>query len=360
MKKRLHPQEHIVSIKDVAQRAGVSISTVSNVLNDTKYVGSELKMRVFQAADELHYQANTLARGLKSGRTNTFCVLVPSIVSVFFPKVLRGMQMAAARSGYALTIYETGERLEREREIIQLLRLQRVDGILLSTSCNPETDGTYLDELRNLSINGKRIPVVFFEETPDEGLDCVTVDNRRASAEAAAYLIGSGRREIAYLSAPMRFAMGKNRYEGYLASMQAAGLEAKQTRYREGDYSPMSGYVCARSLLESGETFDAILCGNDQMAVGALRALLDAGVRVPTDVAVMGFDNNFPGTLVSPALSTVAVPKQRMGKAAVELLLWRIQAGFDTPARVVELDTKLVIRDSTDANQKSEWDLTDW
>ncbi len=360
MKKCLHPLEHTVSIKDVAQRAGVSISTVSHVLNDTKYVGSELKMRVLQAADELHYQANTLARGLKSGRTNTFCVLVPSIVSVFFPKVLRGMQMAAAQSGYALTIYETGESLEREREIIQQLRWQRVDGILLSTSCNPETDGAYLEELRNLSINDKRIPVVFFEVAPGEGLDCVTVDNSRASAEAAAYLINSGRREIAYISAPMRFAMGKNRYEGYLKAMQAAGLEAKPSRYWEGDYSPKSGYECMRSLLESSESFDAVLCGNDQMAIGALRALLEAKKRVPEDVAVMGFDNNFPGTLVSPALSTVSVPKQSMGKAAVELLLWRMQSGFEPPARVVALDTKLVIRTSTDANQKSEWDLNDW
>jgi DNA-binding LacI/PurR family transcriptional regulator len=137
-------------------------------------------------------------------------------------------------------------------------------------------------------------------------------------------------------------------------------MEARAELYCEGDYSPASGYDRMRSLLASKAEFNALMCGNDQMAIGAIRALLDAGRRIPEEVAVMGFDNNFPGTLITPSLSTVAVPKQSMGREAVELLLWRIQSGFDAPAKIVSLDTSLVIRASTDAGRETKWDLNDW
>lgn len=353
--------ERTAGIVDVATHAGVSISTVSNVLNGTKSVSAELRARVLAAVDALGYSANTLAKGLKSGRTNTLCVIVPSIVSVFFPKVLRGMQTAAAENGYSLTIYETNEDFEKEREIIRALRLQRVDGVLLSTCCDPLDSAAYLDELMRLSIGGKRIPVVFFEEAPREGLDAVVVDNKEASRAAAEHLLTIGRTNIAYIAAPMkRFMMGKKRCEGYLLALQDAGVEPDARLRREGDYTPASGYRAMRELLETGLAIDAVLCGNDQMAVGAMRALLEAGRRVPEDVAVMGFDDNFPATLIDPPLSTVSVPKQRMGRAAVELLLWRISEGENAPARTVRLETSLVVRRSTDPNAQSVWELNGW
>jgi DNA-binding LacI/PurR family transcriptional regulator len=360
-KRKKNAPEHTVSIKDVAAYAGVSISTVSNVLNGTKTVSGELCRRVLDAVDELHYQANTLAKGLKSGKTNMLCVIVPSIVSVFFPKVLRGMQTAAAAHGYSLTIYETGEDFEKERNVIHMLRLQRADGILLSTCCGTHDNAAYIEELKQLSIGGKRIPVVFFEEAPQDGLDAVVVDNKTASRAAAAYLLELGRRDIAYIAAPMhRFMMGKKRYEGYLAALREAGVAADERLVREGDYTPVSGYSEMRALLSTGCRIDGVLCGNDQMAIGAIRALHEAGIRVPDDVAVIGFDNNFPGTLISPSLSTVSVPKQRMGQEAVELLLWRIGTGEGAPPRTIELETNLVVRRSTDPNGESDWDLFDW
>lgn len=353
--------ERTVSIVDVAAYAGVSISTVSNVLNGTKSVSDELRARVLQAVDELQYEANTLASGLKSGKTNTLCVIVPSIVSVFFPRVLRGMQTAAAQNGYSLTIYETGEDFEKERRTVQTLKRLRADGVLLSTCCDPQENAAYIDELTQLSIGGKRIPVVFFEEAPREGLDAVIVDNKAASREAAEHLLAIGRKNIAYIAAPMhRFMMGKKRYEGYLAALLNAGLEPDARLVREGDYTPQSGYREMRALLNSGKPIDAVQCGNDQMAVGVVRALKEAGLRVPEDVAVMGFDNNFPGTLIDPPLSTVSVPKQGMGRAAVELLLWRIAEGENAPARTVKLETSLLVRRSTEPNATSEWDLNDW
>jgi DNA-binding LacI/PurR family transcriptional regulator len=353
--------EHAVSIKDVAARAGVSISTVSNVLNGTKSVSDELCRRVLDAVEELHYHANTLASGLKSGKTNTLCVIVPSIVSVFFPKVLRGMQTAAAKNGLSLTIFETGDDFRKERETINLLRRQWVDGVLLSTCCDPEESAAYMEELRNLRIGDKRVPVVFYEEAPGEGVDSVVVDNKKASLKATKHLLEIGCRRIAYIAGPMhRFMMGKKRYEGYLAALREAGLEPDETLLREGDYTPISGYEQMRGLLLDGGGMDAVMCGNDQMAIGAIRALREAGLRMPEDVAVMGFDNNFPGTLTSPSLSTMSVPKQRMGQEAVELLLWRIRRGASAPARMIELEANLIVRQSTDTKGESAWDLYDW
>lgn len=353
--------EHTVSIKDVAAYAGVSISTVSNVLNGTKSVSKELRGRVLEAAESLHYHANTLAKGLKSGKTDTLCVIVPSIVSVFFPKVLRGMQTAAANNGYSLTIYETGDDFQKERETIHLLRRQYVDGVLLSTCCDPAESAAYIEELRQLHIGGKRVPVVFYEEAPCDGVDAVVVDNKKASYKATTHLLEIGRRRIAYIAGPMhRFMMGKKRYEGYLAALSGAGLEPEEILLREGDYSPISGYEQTRALLLNGGGMDAVMCGNDQMAIGAIRALREAGLRVPEDVAVMGFDNNFPGTLITPSLSTMSVPKQRLGQEAVELLLWRIQQGEQAPPRMIEIDANLVIRQSTDIRSESAWDLYDW
>lgn len=352
-----------VGIKDVAAAAGVSISTVSNVLNDTKQVSPALRRRVLDAVDTLGYHANAIARGLKSGRTQSLCVIVPSIMSVFFPKVLHGMQMAAAARGYSLSIYETDQQLAQEQAILARLREQWVDGILLSTSANPQEDSAYLETLARFSVNGRPIPVVCFEAVPSSNLDAVVVDHHAAAKDAVSYLCEIGRRRIAHISAPLRFAMGQARHSGYLAALEECTLPLTESLILEGDYSPQSGYECMRSLLHDGQPPpDAVFCGNDQMAIGAIQAIREVGLRIPEDIAVMGFDNNFPGTLVSPPLSTVSVPKQRMGREAVELLLWRLEQPPESNAqsRLITLETQRIIRQSTDLRAPSSWDLQDW
>lgn len=352
-------QKRVIGIKDVALAAGVSISTVSNVLNDTRPVSEGLRARVLQAVEALGYHANVVARGLKSGKTNMLCVIVPSIMSVFFPRVMHGMQNAASERGYSLSIYETDQRLEKEQAIIQRLKEQWVDGILLST-CAGEEDSAYLDTLAKLNCNGKPIPVVCYEAVPASALDAVVVDHRAAAKSAVSCLLARDRSRVAHIAAPLRFAMGRLRRDGYLDAMREAGLVPAAGFIQEGDYSPQSGFSCMRALLHSAQRPDAVFCGNDQMAIGAMRAILDAGLRIPEDIAVMGFDNNFPGTLVSPSLSTVSVPKQLMGKEAVALLLRRIEEGPSSPRRVITLETNCIERQSTDLRAQSGWDLHDW
>ncbi len=351
--------KNAAGIKDVAEHAGVAISTVSNVLNGTKPVSPPLRERVLAAVRETGYQANPVARGLKSGRTSALSVIVPSITSVFFPVALRGMQLAAARGGYSLSIYETQEDFSIERRCVRQIKNQRADGLIIATCADADADA-YFEELAGLEINGKRIPAVGLESSPGGRLDAIVVDNRSAAADMTEYLIALGRARIAHISGPMRYEMSRARRAGYFDALVRAGRAVDERLILESDFTPLGGYRCMRALLDSGTLVDAVVCGNDQTAVGCIRAITERGLRIPQEIAVTGFDNSFPGTLIAPALTTVAVPRQRMGEEAVALLLERIHAGRNEPVRIRTMETRRVVRQSTDANALSRWELEGW
>ena len=351
--------KNTAGIKDVAEHAGVAISTVSNVLNGTKTVSGPLRERVLAAVRQTGYEANPVARGLKSGHTSALSVIVPSITSVFFPVALRGMQLAAAGDGYSLSIYETQEDFSIERRCVRQIKNQRADGLILATCADADADA-YFEELAGLEINGKRIPVVGLESSPGGRLDAVVVNNRGATADMTAYLIALGRARIAHISGPMRYEMSRERRSGYVDALMRAGRAIEERLILESDFTPLGGYRCMRALLDAGASVDAVVCGNDQTAVGCIRAVTERGLRIPHDIAVTGFDNSFPGTLIAPALTTVAVPRQRMGEEAVALLLKRIRAGQDDPVRIRTMETRRIVRRSTDANALSEWELEGW
>lgn len=353
------PIKNAPGIKDVAEQAGVAISTVSNVLNGTKAVSPSLRERVLAAVRETGYEVNLVGRGLKSGRTNALSVIVPSITSVFFPVALRGMQLAAARSGYSLSIYETQEDFSLERRCIRQIKNQWADGVVIATCASADAND-YFAELATLAVNGRRIPAVGLESSPGGMLDAVVVDNRGAVADITAYLIESGRRRIAHISGPMRYEMSCARKQGYLDALARANHAVDERLIAESDFTPLGGYACMRALLDAGALPDAVVCANDQTAVGCIRAVRERGLRIPADIAVTGFDNSFPGTLIAPALTTVAVPRQRMGEMAVELLLARVRGGYGGPAQICTMETRRVIRASTDSNAQSEWELAGW
>lgn len=357
MAKRTKP----VGIKDVAKRANVSISTVSNVLNGSKMVSSGLQERVMQAVNELNYEVNLVARGLKSGKTNTVAVIVPSITSVFFPPLLKSIQMAADKEGYIINVFGTLGDLEKEKKYIQTLKSQWIDGILLS-SCIDTSDkkaGKYIEYLSNLNVNGSPIPLICLESAIASTLDAVIVDDMNGLKTATEHLLSLGRRSIAYIAAPISFSMGKSRKDGYLTALASHRMPINDQLIIEGDYSPSSGYQCMKALLERGETIDAVAAGNDQMAIGAMRAIMDAGLSIPGDIAVIGYNDNFPASLVQPPLSTIHVPKEDMGKTAFELFLRRLQ-NPDAPHMHLCLNGSLVVRGSTVPDSKTEWILNSW
>jgi DNA-binding LacI/PurR family transcriptional regulator len=349
------------NIKDVAEYAGVSISTVSHVLNNTKSVSKKLEERVREAVRVLNYETNPIAKGLKSKKTNTISVIVPSISSVFFPLLLRSIHVEASKFGYTVSIFETRESLEREKACIHLLKSLWTDGILLSSCADIDDPKSreYIESLSSISSGRKKIPIICMEAAISDKLDAVIMNDSLAIEEATAYLLSIDKKNIAYIAAPLRYVMGKNRKKGYINALKKAGLPALDEYIVEGDYSPQSGYTCMQRLLARMIPIDAVVVGNDQMAVGAIRCIKDANLRIPEDIAVVGFNNNFPSSLISPSLTTMKVPKEEMGMIAFDLFMNRIN-NPTSPRKLVELKADLIIRKSTDINGDDTWDLNHW
>lgn len=351
----------MTGIKDVAKRAGVSIATVSNVINQKKPVSQELKSRVFEAIKALNYEVNPVGRGLKSNRTNQIGVIVPSFNQVYFPAILKGIHEAGMKYGYKVLVFETDGDIEKEREHVRFLQHAWIDGIILASYANQEniSEREYIRSLGNIENQRKRIPVVTLENVLDPSLDAVIVDNQLAAEKAVSHLLSVGHREIAHISGPRRFQISQHRLFGYLETLRKAGIATESTYIAEGDFSPMSGYLAMNELLERGIPMTALFAASDQMAIGAMRALMDAGKRIPEDVAIIGIDNNFPSTLISPSLSSVSVPKYEMGFQAMDLLVSKI----DNPERtttVITLETELVVRKSTSNDGDDTWNLYNW
>lgn len=351
----------MTGIKEVARKAGVSISTVSNVMNDTKPVSPELKARVLEAIEELQYEVNPVGRGLKSNKTNQVGVIVPSFNQVYFPAVLQGIHEAGVKYGYTILVFETNGDVELEKQHVRFLQHSWSDGIILASYANGEniSDRKYIRSLLDSGNRKKNIPVVSLENVLDPGIDAVVIDNRKAAAIAVNHLVSLGHKSIAHIAAPLRFQIGTLRLEGYRETMKKAGLAVEEELIEEGDYSPVSGYDVMKKILKKGKKLTAVFAANDQMGIGAIRALLDEGYRVPEDVAVIGIDNNFPSTLITPSLSSVNLPKYDLGFQAMHLLNERMKVP-KRPRIVITLESELVVRKSTSAEGSGTWNLMGW
>ncbi len=351
----------MTGIKEVARKAGVSISTVSNVMNETKPVSPALKARVMEAIEALQYEVNPVGRGLKSNKTNQVGVIVPSFNQVYFPAVLQGIHEAGIKYGYTILVFETNGDVELEKQHVRFLQHSWTDGILLASYANKEniSDRKYIRSLLDTGSRKKEIPVVSLENVLDPGIDSVIIDNKKAASIAVNHLVSLGHRTIAHIAAPLRFQIGILRLEGFREAMKHAGLPVDEDLIVEGDYSPISGYRSMKDLLKKGKEFTAVFAGNDQMGIGVIRALLDEGHRIPEDVAVIGIDNNFPSTLITPSLSSVNLPKYELGYQAMRLLNERMREP-KRPRCVITLDSELVVRKSTSKDGSGDWNLNGW
>lgn len=340
----------MADIREVAKAAGVSISTVSRVVNRTKAVSDPLRERVERTIRELGYSPNSIARGLKSVETKNIAVIITSIARTFFVPVLEGITQEAEKYGYVVQILETHDSAAEEMRLVDFAVSQWVDGIILASSAygdDPETLD-YLSRLSTLQKRGEKIPVVSIEYAlRNDAIDAVAVDHRKAARDATAYLIQRiGRRRIVHLSLPRGHYMGALRVEGYRQALQENGIEFSRELLVEGDYTTFCGYRTVNRLLKKGIRFDAVFCANDQMAVGALRACEDAGLRVPEDAAVMGYDDIITASLIRPSLSSVVIPKYEIGLQAVRQLICCLHKQ-DAGREVLMLETRIVEREST-------------
>jgi LacI family transcriptional regulator len=344
----------MVSIKDVAKRCGTSISTVSNVINGTKYVKPDLEERIRSAIEELGYEVNPVARSLKSKKSYTVGVIITNIDRIFFTRVIKGIQEVMTRAGYRLTFCNTNDSLETEQSFFNMLCSNWVDGIIVDSAADQDHTGWYR-QMAEAHANTKKIPIVGLECRMDAyGMDSVGIDNEKAAFDATQALLQKGCTRIAHIAGVAGSPLTRARQKGFLCA-----AEGHMCSMESGDFSPNSGYEAMNRLLDGGMIPDGLFAANDQMAVGAIHALSARGIDIPSGIKVVGFDDTFVASLVKPSLSTIHVPKYSMGVCAAEQLLLRM-GGDESEPRHIELPYKLIDRQSTGNETPVEWDMVNW
>jgi LacI family transcriptional regulator len=324
-----------ITIRDVAEQARVSPSTVSRVLNQTARVAAAKHAAVMRAVQLLGYRPNVVAQELARGRSRAFGVLPQGISSPYYGRLMKGVEQGLRGSGY-YPIFASGEQPAEESQAIDLFLSHRVDALILMGGQLPDEEVVRL---------GERIPLIAIGRQV-RGLEhrCVRVENRAGGYKATRHLIDLGHTRIAHLTGLPWHTDAIARRQGYGAALADAGIPFDPALVVEGDFEEQSGYTGVETLVSSGVRFTAVFTGNDQMACGAGLALLRHGLRVPQDVSIVGFDDQPHAAYAWPALTTVRQPAVDMGMAAARALLEELRGhGFALPT----FNTDLVLRDST-------------
>ena len=336
----LKPNRGRVNIRRVAHEAGVSAQTVSRVLNNRPDVAAETRQRVQEVIAQLGYRPSALARGLSSQRTRTLGLITADFSDYFFTQVIAGAEAEARQYGYRFMLGSTERNPEDEPEYIRLLTEHHVDGILFARP-STEPDNRYLV---NLLRDG--VPVVTTAyHIPGEALTVIDVDNVDGGRQATRCLLEHGHRQIAMITGPGSWKSVHDRTEGYVKAIESAGMSFDAGLVAAADWSFRSGYQAAQELLARGKSFSALFAHNDQMAIGALRALREAGRRVPEDIAVVGYDDIPMAEYCEPPLTTIRQPMREVGAVATRLLIQAVEKP-GAPQGEILLKTELIIRDS--------------
>ncbi len=335
-----------LTLEQIAKLAGVSRSTVSRVINNHPNVRPEVRERVWRIIKELGYQPHAAARSLATRRTQIIGVIIPEAVTKlftdpFFPLLLRGATEACNAHHYQLMLSLFTSRSDHEELYRRILRGKYLDGVIVaSTSINDPLIPSLLRD---------RIPFVSVGRYPDERVNYVDVDNVGGARMAVEHLIRLGHRRIATITGPLDMIAGQDRLEGYRQALEANGIPIDESLIVEGDFTEGGGMLGMQRLLPASPT--AVFVASDMMAIGALKALRQAGLRVPDDIALVSFDDIPLASSIEPPLTTVRQPIERLGSIAVEVLLSLLEKPQEEQAgaqRIV-LSTELVIRASCGA-----------
>ena len=329
-------------MRDVAERAGVSVTSVSHVINETRPVSYELRERVLAAMEELGYHPNRLARSLRSGKTHTIGTIVPDSADPFFAEVARGIEDTAFENGYSLILCNSDANLDKEAFYTDVLVEKQVDGILFLAAGG--STGRILD------LQQRGMPVVVVDrELPAAHVDSVVTDNAGGGWSATRHLIDLGHRRIGYIAGPSDLTLSEYRFTGYRKALKEAGIAVDESLVVRGAFDFESGYRAARQLLTHSQRPTAIFACNDLMAIGAICAAVELGLRVPEDLSVIGYDDVPLASYSNPPLTTIAQPIYDLGVVAASMLLERLHDPV-RPARRIVLDVELQIRRSTAAS----------
>lgn len=321
-----------VSMRDVAKVAGVSQRTVSNVVNDYVHVSPETRERVQQAIRMLNYRPNISAQKLRNGRTGIVALAMPEIAAPYFAELADHLQKYASTHGITLLIDLTGGTRERELLVLEGYQSNIIDGLILSPLAITAGD---------LAHRPLDVPVILLGESIDHsGFLHVSIDNVAAAAAATNHLIEGGRRRIAAMGAHLKVGISgpaERRLQGYIRATSEAGLalSSRLTLHAETPWTRAQGYRIATELVTAGEPVDAVFCFNDSLALGALKAFQDLGVRVPDDIAVVGWDDIEDAAYSTPTLTSIAPDKAGIAALAVDGLLAALSQSPMSPDEVV-------------------------
>ncbi len=328
----------MITIKEVAKAAQVSVATVSRVLNHDKNVSEKTRIHVAKVIEDLGYTPNILGRNLRRKNTGRILVLMPSLSNQFLSGVIRGMETEAGKRGLQVIISATHNNREIEKGYLEMLPNRSVDGIILLGS----TLGA-----EELEQQGKEYPLVMCSEW-SEGtpLSAVGIDNRKAGYDAVMALTEGGRRRIAIISNEEVYS-ARLRTEGYCQALMQRGIQIrKEYIINHYEYTYRAGMGACRKLMDLSEPPDAIFAVSDELAAGVVKELLSRGIMPGQEVDVLGFDNTTMSQIVTPTISTVSQPRKKIGAAAVALLAEKIE-NLEAPSRLVLLPHELVLREST-------------
>ena len=331
----------MATIKDVAREANVSVATVSRVFNDSGPVSDETRQRIRDVAERLRYYPHGGARSLITSKTSTIGVLLPDLYGEFFSEVIRGMDQAAQRSGYHVLVSSSHDAKDEIEAAMRAMR-GRVDGLIVMS---PHLDATSL--VANVPAT---LPIVLLNcAVTGDDYDALTIENRRGAHAMVLHLLALGHRAIAIITGAEGNYDAAERLSGYRAAMREAGIAVPNEWELPGDFTEASGYRAVGGLLALAPRPTALFAANDSMAIGAMSGLREAGLRVPDDIAVAGFDDVPLARYVSPPLTSVHVAIAELGARAVQTLLHAVDNKNAHTRRHHRLATTLVIRESTGA-----------
>ncbi|MDR3518069.1 MAG: LacI family DNA-binding transcriptional regulator [Azospirillaceae bacterium] len=328
----------MATIIDVARRAGVSVSTVSHVVNATRPVSPETTRLVEEAIAAVGYTPNSIARSLARSATNSVGIALSAISNPYFSDIICAIERECDRLGLMVFLCDTQDNAEHEFQVVQALHQRRVDGILLAPSS--------VSNQRSLQyLIDNRVPCVLVDRAISSAFDQVSVENAQAMAVIVAHLVEHGHRRIGFVGGQPGFATSLERIEGFCQAMQAHGLDTAEALLAVGNADVDAATAAALRLLALPERPTAIATGNNLATIGTMRALRQVGLRVPDDVALVGFDDFEWADYFEPRLTTMAQPCQDIGRSAASLLMDRI-GNYDGERRTVRLEAALIVRNS--------------
>ncbi|MEW6028953.1 MAG: LacI family DNA-binding transcriptional regulator [Chloroflexota bacterium] len=334
-----------LTLEDIAKQAGVSRSTVSRVVNGYPNVRDGVRKRVLEVIHNTGYHPNAAARTLASQRSWTLGLVLPHSVSFFFtdpyyPHLTKGIAQACNQYNYTLALFLVGTKEDEEKIFPRVSRKGLLDGVLVQAGHHGD------QQIIGLLVDSKMPLVVAGRPFRSDNVSYIDIDNVNASHNAVRHLIQIGYRRIGTIAGPVHSTVGLDRKEGYLKALKERGREVDESLIVEGDFTETGGYYAMQKLLPAKP--DAVFAASDIMAIGAMRAAREAGLRIPKDIAFVGFDDLPIATLSDIQLTTVRQPVIQFGIKAVELLLDLIENGLHPPRRII-MDTELIIRDSCGA-----------